>query len=254
MPKDEIEDALNRARNDFPQELKWLIDNNRKRLSWQIGVVLDRLPRGAELVDIGGGIVPFMSICQELGYVTTIVDDFADFTYKSNAAQQVIESIENQGVRIVSTDALKTRIAPVTDGGFSLVTTHDSMEHWHNSPKQMFRRFWEDIHPGGLFWLGVPNCVNLRKRITVPFGHGKWSRMADWYEPETFRGHVREPDVDDLRYIARDLGASKFDLIGKNWLGYRNSRKIVRSMTPFVDGILQLRPSLCSDIYVVAQK
>ena len=30
--------------------------------------------------------------------------------------------------------------------------------------------------------------------------------MAHWYEPELFRGHVREPDVDDLRYIARDMG------------------------------------------------
>ena len=43
--------------------------------------------------------------------------------------------------------------------------------------------------------VGVPNCVNLRKRLTVPLGRGKWSPMADWYEQPSFRGHVREPDA-----------------------------------------------------------
>ena len=44
--------------------------------------------------------------------------------------------------------------------------------------------------------LGVPNCVNLRKRITVPLGRGKWvvhGRLAR--QRPTSGGHVREPDV-----------------------------------------------------------
>lgn len=61
------------------------------------------------------------------------------------------------------------------------------------------------IKPGGGFILGVPNCVSLRKRLTVPFGYGKWSSMADWYELPVFRGNVREPDVADLVFIARDI-------------------------------------------------
>ena len=72
----------------------------------------------------------------------------------------------------------------------------------------------------GLFVLGVPNRVNLRKRVFVPFGYGKWSSMKDWYESPVFRGHVREPDVDDLRYIARDLHLRDWQVFGRNWLGY----------------------------------
>jgi hypothetical protein len=79
------------------------------------------------------------------------------------------------------------------------------MEHWHHSPKALFGQLMRALRPGGLFFLGVPNCVNLRKRLMVPLGRGKWSPMGDWYEQPVFRGHVREPDVDDLWYIARDL-------------------------------------------------
>jgi len=41
-------------------------------------------------------------------------------------------------------------------------------------------------------------------RIIVPLGHGTWSQMSGWYEEEVFRGHVREPSVSDLKYIANE--------------------------------------------------
>jgi SAM-dependent methyltransferase len=124
------------------------------------------------------------------------------------------------------------------------------MEHWHNSPKRLFAEVARALRPGGLFLLGVPNCVNLRKRLTVPLGVGKWSAMAEWYEEELFRGHTREPDVGDLYYIARDLGLAEVEVFGRNWAGYANRHRGVRVVTPFIDRLLQVRPTLCSDIYV----
>jgi hypothetical protein len=105
----------------------------------------------------------------------------------------------------------------------------------------------------GLFVLGVPNCVNLRKRITVPFGIGKWSHMRDWYEPAVFRGHVREPDVQDLKYIAGDMQLKNYRIIGRNWLGYSSKSRLVRKLTLFTDYLLRMRPSLCSDIYLIGR-
>jgi len=110
------------------------------------------------------------------------------------------------------------------------------------------------LKPGGLFFLGVPNCVNLRKRLTVPFGNGKWSQMQEWYEGEVFRGHVREPDVDDLHYMARSLGLREVEVAGKNWLGYSSHFPLVQMLTPFADRLLQLRPSLCANIYLIGHK
>ena len=128
------------------------------------------------------------------------------------------------------------------------------MEHWHNSPKRLFRSLASALKGGGLFIIGSPNCVNLRKRITVPFGVGKWSQIEDWYETERFRSHVREPDIADLRYIASDLGLEEVKIIGRNWTGYRSRFRVARMITPVIDRILRLRPSLCSDIYMVGRR
>jgi hypothetical protein len=77
--------------------------------------------------------------------------------------------------------------------------------------------------------------------------------MSDWYEPDRFRGHVREPDVDDLHYIARDMRLSEVEVIGRNWLLTKRPPGL-RWAGTIVDRILRLRPSLCADIYLVGRK
>jgi len=74
-----------------------------------------------------------------------------------------------------------------------------------NSPKPVFAAVMRTLRPGGLFVLAGPNCANLRKRITLLLGRGKWGAMQDWYDAPRFRGHVREPDVEVLRYIAHGI-------------------------------------------------
>lgn len=78
--------------------------------------------------------------------------------------------------------------------------------------------------------------------------------MNGWYEPEEFRGHVREPDVDDLHYIARDMGLSDVRIIGRNWLGTRSRKASIRLATRIFDPVMRLRPSVCADIYLFARK
>lgn len=78
--------------------------------------------------------------------------------------------------------------------------------------------------------------------------------MAHWYETERFRGRVREPDVGDLRYVARDMALAEVEILGRNWVGHVSRRRWVRWATPLVDHLLRLRPSLCGDVYLVARK
>ncbi|EHR51466.1 hypothetical protein SacmaDRAFT_3241 [Saccharomonospora marina XMU15] len=63
-----------------------------------------------------------------------------------------------------------------------------------------------------------------------------------------------EPDVSDLHYIARDMGLRRATLLSRNWAGYASRYPAVRTLVPFVDGLLRYRPSLCSDIYLLGQK
>src|SRR5690606_24685391 len=120
--------------------------------------------------------------------------------------------------------------------------------------KELFHQVIDKLRPGGAFILGAPNCVNLRKRITTPLGWGKWSALADWYEQPVFRGHVREPDVADLRYIAADMGLRDVEIFGRNWIGHLSPNPLVRAATFVLDRPLRLAPSLCADLYMIGQK
>jgi len=248
----EVEQLFSDIYAEYPHEFRPILKGNKARIIWQVAVVRQHVRSGGRIVDIGSGIVPFMLICQKLGYQTVVIDDLEDATYKTDASSSVLKIFRESGMECITADAFTDSLDGLED--LELVTSHDSMEHWHNSPKRMFHKFWSKMNDGAFFFLGVPNCVNLRKRITVPFGRGKWSQMTDWYEPDVFRGHVREPDVDDLRYIARDLKASSIQIMGRNWIGYRHTSRFIRTVTPVIDRTMQFFPSICSDIYLLARK
>ena len=220
-----------------------------ERTAFHIDLIRDRVGTQVTVCDIGGGVGLFSIGCAAVGMNAVLVDDFMDGINLEHG-ESLLDLHKSYGVRIVSRDVIKDGLdfAPNT---FDAVTTFESMEHWHHSPKKLFRSLAGMLKPEGLFVLGAPNCVNLRKRVSVPFGHGKWSRMSDWYEPEIFRGHTREPDVADLLYIAKDMGLEKVEICGRNWAGYAADRKLVRWATRLGDGLLRRLPSLCSDIYML---
>jgi 2-polyprenyl-3-methyl-5-hydroxy-6-metoxy-1,4-benzoquinol methylase len=225
-----------------------------ERIAFHLSLIGADKSRDRSVCDVGGGVSMFSLACAALGMKSTLVDDFGDPAYVQRGMMEILGLYRSRGVTVISRDVIRDGIGELASQSFDAITTFDSMEHWHNSPKRLFHQLVDALKPGGIFVIGVPNCVNLRKRITVPFGKGKWTQMSDWYEPDVFRSHVREPDVDDLRYIAKDLGLKNVRIVGKNWAGYDNSRPFVRAITPFVDSLLQLAPSLCGDIYLVANK
>jgi SAM-dependent methyltransferase len=247
----EIGEQLRGIAARYPQELVAGQMQDVARISFNIRLVTERLGRGVAVCDLGGGIGLFSVGCAALGIRVTLVDDFGDSVNRDYA--QVPQQLHKaHGVEVVSSDVIESP-PEFADGSFDAVTSFDSMEHWHHSPRALFHRVVSWLRPGGLFVLGVPNCVNLRKRVTVPFGIGKWSSMADWYEERRFRQHVREPDTGDLRYIARDLQLERVEILGRNWLGYSSARSWVRLGTPLLDLPLRLFPSLCADIYLIGR-
>ena len=206
-----------------------------------------------EICDLCGGIGLFSVGCSAYGMKRTVlIDDFND-SVNHRVGDSILDIHKGHGVEVFSRDVVEKGILDIA-GNFDIITTFDSMEHWHHSPKNLFHEVMEKLKSGGVFVLGVPNCVNIRKRISVPLGIGKWSGMQDWYEVDKFRGHVREPDVSDLKYIARDMELIDVTIFGRNWLGYFSTNQAIRLITKVIDYPLRLKPSLCSDIYLVGKK
>ena len=146
--------------------------------------LLFTLPRGARVGDIGGGLGLFSPGCSALGFDVTLVDDFGG-AWQKTVAEDVFDRVHRAfGVKIVRRDVVADGVEFAPES-FDAFTIFDTIEHWHNSPKRVFHQLMAALKPGGLFIISSPNCVNLRKRITVPFGVGKWTLMQDWYEVET---------------------------------------------------------------------
>ena len=257
MPNKNPFDILRSVASQYPKDLVAGQVRDIPRIAFHMGLVLDgaqhKPPSDLVLCDLGGGIGLFSVGCAAYGIKRTVlVDDFDDqVNYLTGSS--ILDLHRSLGVEVFARDVVKCGICDIA-GTFDVITSFDSMEHWHNSPKRLFHEVVKKLNPGGLFVLGVPNCVNMRKRITVPFGIGKWSRFEEWYDEDKFRGHVREPDVSDLLHIATDMGLTDIKIHGRNWLGNQSENRMIRLGTSFADLFLRLRPSFCSDIYLVGRK
>ena len=247
----DIKSVLNQAVAHYPDSLQAAQHSDIERIAFHIKLVVDEKGTEGSLCDIGGGIGLFPIGCAALGMKVTLIDDFGDKINKEFGSG-IFDVHDMYRIRVIAKNVIEDDL-DFPKMYFDSITSFDSMEHWHHSPKGLFHRILSWLKPGGLFVLGVPNCVNLRKRVSVPFGVGKWSQMEEWYESDVFRGHVREPDVDDLEYIAMDMNLTKHRIVGRNWLGYNSRVGIVKRLVPYVDHVLRLRPSLCSDIYLVGK-
>ena len=222
------------------------------RILFNLSLALNGLSQGSRIADIGGGLGLFSVGAAALGMRVTLVDDFQD-PGNISIADAILNIHRRLGVEIDRRDVTHDRL-DFEPASFDVITTFDSIEHWHASPKGVLHQMVAALKSGGRLVIGVPNCVNLRKRLTVPLGRGKWSSMADWYEQPTFRGHVREPDVGDLLYIARDLELTNTRILGRNWVGYVSSSRPIRIATILCDRLLRHFPTLCADIYLVGYK
>ena len=267
-PKVQLLESLQTLAQNFPADLVEAQLNDVERVAFQLNAIVERAGTDISLCDIGSGLGMFPAACAQEGMRVTMLDDFASPFADEAAARanpdapdavnfdctdEALAFHRSLGVRAVVRDPLREGFGFPSES-LDVVTCIGSMEHWHQSPKRLFASVMEALVPGGLFLLGVPNCVNLRKRLTVPLGYGKWSQIQHWYEPETFRGHVREPDIDDLRYIARDMKLQGIEILGRNWIGLGSSSPSLRRATRLVDFMLRLRPSLCSDLYLIGRK
>ena len=240
----------------YPSELVESQLRDIPRIADHICLVLNEFPgkkpNEISLCDIGGGLGLFSLGCAALGFRRVLlVDDFRD-KVNADVGDDALAQHKALGIEILSRDVIEDGLQREC-AGITVITSFHSMEHWHHSPKRLFRGVVESMDPLGLFLLCGPNCANLRKRATAWLGRNKWSFMEDWYDSELFRGHVREPDVDDLRYIARDLKLREVQIVGRNWQGHHSTKPWIRSSAVILDRALRPFPSLCSDIYLLGR-
>ncbi len=222
------------------------------RIAHHVEAVTARCGPAARVCDVGGGVGMFAPACADAGMSVTLVDDFAD-PVNDRFGDAVLSPHRARGVEVVRRDVIEEGVE-LEPESLDCVTSFDSIEHWHHSPKRLLEGLVAALRPGGWLIVSAPNRVNARKRLTTPFGRNEWSSLTEWYETERFRGHVREPTAGELRHIASSLGLEDVTVWGRNWIGLTRDIPLVRVVSRLADRSLRLAPSLCSDIYVAGRK
>lgn len=202
------------------------------------------------ILDLGGGLGLFSITLALLGCRSIIADNFESWT--PEVRPKIIEALEEAGVEVIQCDLLSDP-PHIPTGTLQAVTSFHFLEHLHRSPRDLFVKAVDALVDWGTFVVAGPNCVNLRKRLTVPLGRGAWSPLDDWYGSPTFEGHVREPSIGDLVSITRDLGLVNATTYGRNFLGESHGG-LLGEVASAAGPVLRQFPSLCSDIYAVARK
>jgi SAM-dependent methyltransferase len=236
---------------DYPQALQTAQLKDVPRIAFHLSL-LGSVPGGARVADIGGGVGLFSPGAQALGFAATLVDDFRDAVNLEHD-EAALQAHRNAGVQVITRDVVVEGVHFPPES-LDAVTSFDSIEHWHHSPRKLLHQLVDALKPGGVLILGAPNCVNMRKRITVPWGRGSWSGFDEWYGQPVFRGHVREPDVRDMRRIAADLKLRDIRVFGRNWQGRASKGAFIRTCAAIFDLPLRLRAGWCSDLYLVGRK
>jgi SAM-dependent methyltransferase len=222
-----------------------------RRLAFALAVLLDRVPPPGIAVDLGGGWGAFSCACAAVGYRAILVDDYGD---PGHANQDLRHRMPGDyAVETVRRDFITDGLA-FEPNSIDAITSFDSMEHWHHSPRKLFHQAIDALRPGGLFFLGAPNCNDFAKRITVPLGVAEWSPFEWWYHEPVFRSHVREPSVSDFPKIAADLGLTDVRVWGRCDSLQLHGNRLVRAIGKVLSYPLSLQASLCTQIYFAGRK
>lgn len=226
-----------------------------KRDAFRINLVLSHIgtkERQITVCDIGAGWGQVAAGFAAIGLHSIMIDDFGDED-PSPSWERRSNLYSSLGIEVIKRDVIFEGIDFISES-INVFTCFDALEHFHHSPKRLFHQAMKALKPGGLFVLGVPNGARLIKRFIGLLGYTQFSSMSDWYEQPLFRGHVREPNIQDLKYITQDMGLVEVDFIGRNDQFLKHNNKIIRVATKIFDFLIKIKPSFCSEIYMIGKK
>lgn len=212
--------------------------------------LLDRaLPKRGRLLDVGCGSMIKLAAFRWLGFQCHGVDDFGDQVFQEEGVvETLIAWARQQGLDVHVSPVGGLPLAP-----FDCVTFIHVIEHLHESPRGVLRSFSDILRPGGILLVVTPNAVNIRKRLDVLRGVSNYPPLAEfWVAAGTWRGHVREYTLAELKSIVQWAGfaireAGYFDGMVNHRLRSRLARAIYRATTRFTS-------FLKDTLYVVAAK
>lgn len=208
-------------------------------------------------IDLGGGYSVANAVLADLGMNVFCVDLMGDY-FEHSTIKDRMESqfnfLQQKQVKFINVDLLNYDFARFQDQSADVVCSFHAFEHFHHSPKNVCDHVIRMLKPKGVFFLEVPNAVNLLKRLKVLMGKTNYLPYQDYFLSARWVGHVREYTVDDIMYLVRHYSFESYSLFGRNYYGTLYSKFGYGRLASLVDYCLRLRPGLCGALYLRAEK
>ncbi len=172
MDKTRLVGVLEKVAKEYPGNLVDGQIRDIPRIAFNISLVLEtaksKTPSELVICDLGGGIGLFSVGCAAFGFKRIVLaDDFND-PVNLREGDRILELHRNYGVEVVSRDVVERGINDL-GGDFDIVTTFDSMEHWHHSPKKLFRDVVAALKPDG----GRVQADRVVDVVVLRIGHAR---------------------------------------------------------------------------------
>ncbi len=214
-------------------------------------IIRNYLSQNAKILDFGCGPCDKTALFRRMGYKCYACDDLNDGWHEEGNNREIIkEFAKREGISFFH---IRNNEIPFDNEYFDGILILDVIEHLHYSPHKLLTHLISKLRSEGYLFIGVPNAVNLRKRISVLFGRTNYVSLEKFYfSKEPWRGHVREYTLQEMIKVLRFHGMKVVYVGGPNiFMRHKIKNTYLQAIYSFVTRIF---PGLSEAILVVGQK
>lgn len=207
---------------------------------------------GKKLLDVGSGPMDKTAVFQKLGFNCSAVDDLSDPWHRlPGNVEKIVDFSIRSGIRF-HLQCSDNYAIPFPKASFDVVTSVAVIEHLHDSPRHILNTMGECLRDEGLLVAVMPNSVNFRKRLSVLVGKSNYNPVDEmFYSIGSYRGHVREYTLEEMRYICEQAG---FEILVSKTFEHIAYSRLPFGVRHVYLGVCSLAPTLRSGLLIVAKK
>ena len=243
-----VDETAARIRSEDPALEEWTSNyliQHRLRIATDVDLVVEQVPAGARVLDVGAAPLVATGALAALGYDLRAVDI---------RPERFAGAIAELGLDVRRCD-IESEPLPVADASIDAVLFNELFEHLRIDPVFTLTEVRRVLAPGGRLMLSTPNLRSfrgIRNLVLRNHGHavsGGVYRQYDKLRTLGHMGHVREYTTAETTDFLRRIGFSVETLVfrgghGKGIVGL--AERLAPSMRPFFT-VIARRPAATGD-------
>jgi len=159
---------------------------------------------GGRLLDYGAYFGNFSTMFRDLGFEVDAVDDYQAY---APSLDPVIAMLGGRGIRVLDFAAVGRDLHSLPAAHYDVVLCMGVIEHVPHTARVLLEPLNRILKPGGLLFADTPNLVQLPNRQKIARGESVAPPIDIQYRAEIpFEGHHREYTVDEMVWMAQELG------------------------------------------------